>query len=239
MGRPCMSKKIINLNIFSQFQKELQTLSDSSFFITGTDTDIGKTFISVIISHFLHLKYNQVSYIKPVGAGESQTQSDELFLKEFGPKDILLKTFYSLLLPASPHLAAKNESVKIDPISLVQNIKKILTTQPSGLVEGAGGLMVPLTHEYLIIDLIQDLQLPTIVIGQAGLGTINHTLLSVNALRQKGIKVPLIILNNCNKSVVDTIILDNVKTIQNLTGIKTILFPYIPSIENFKNDITI
>lgn len=143
-------------------------------FVSGTDTDIGKTFISGWLC--LHLKYE---YFKPIQTGslldsDSQTVS---FLS--GAKTY--KESYLFREPASPHIAAKLENQEID-------LEKIKMPQGNNLIiEGAGGLLVPLNTRHFIIDLIKYFSVPVLLVSHSRLGTINHTLLSIEALRQRDI----------------------------------------------------
>ena len=145
------------------------------FVVSGTDTNIGKTVFCAGLCGLLNLPY-----WKPVQAGlDSPTDSD--VVAEFGGVETLPER-YRLKLPASPHQAAASEGVTIDPAAL---------TPPDGdvVIEGAGGLMVPLTNDTLFIDVFARWKLPLILCSRTRLGTINHTLLSLEALRSRAIPV--------------------------------------------------
>ncbi|AHX11529.1 dethiobiotin synthase [Neorickettsia helminthoeca str. Oregon] len=157
-----------------------------SVFITGTDTNIGKTIISAWIC--THLRY---AYFKPIQTG---TDTDSDFISKVTSVPIYESTFY-FPEPIAPHIAAKNTNKVIDisKISMPDN-KKVL-------VEGAGGVLVPLHGSGIkIIDLIQSLELPAIVVASDTLGTINHTLLTLEALRARKIKVLGVIMNSTSKN---------------------------------------
>jgi dethiobiotin synthetase len=141
------------------------------FVVSGTDTDIGKTVFCAGLAGMLGARY-----WKPVQAGipgDSETVA-ELARVEIVPEA------YRLKLPASPHQAAADEGIAIDPASLVP---------PDGpvVIEGAGGLMVPLTRATLFLDVFARWQLPLILCARTRLGTINHTLLSIEAVRSRNI----------------------------------------------------
>ena len=143
------------------------------FVVTGTDTDVGKTVFCAGLAALLGARY-----WKPVQAGfptDSQTVA-ALAGVEIVPEA------YRLKLAASPHQAAAEEGIVIDPQALVP---------PGGpvVIEGAGGLMVPLTRETLFIDIFARWQIPVILCARTRLGTINHTLLSIAALRARSIPV--------------------------------------------------
>ncbi|MDX2471344.1 MAG: dethiobiotin synthase [SAR324 cluster bacterium] len=156
-----------------------------AFWVSGTNTDIGKTLVSAIL-----LKWLGYSYYKPVQSG-SLEGTDTNTIKEltqlpdsqFLPESVLLKE------PLSPHTAAAMEGVTIDLDSI--NLPK---TRPL-LIEGAGGLLVPLNEDKLLIDLMVKFQLPVLLVASSGLGTINHTLLSIESLRTRGLELLGVILN--------------------------------------------
>ena len=141
------------------------------FVVTGTDTDIGKTVFSAGLAGMLGARY-----WKPVQAG---LPSDSDTVAELSGVDIVPEV-YRLKLAASPHQAAAEEGVTIDPDAL---------DPPDGplVIEGAGGLMVPLTPHTLFIDVFARWKLPMILCARTQLGTINHTLLSVEAIRSRDI----------------------------------------------------
>ena len=141
------------------------------FAVTGTDTDIGKTVFAAGLCGLLGARY-----WKPVQAG---VPGDRETVAELAGVETLAEA-YRLKLPASPHQAAAAEGITIDPNAL---------TPPEGdvIIEGAGGLMVPLTRQTLFIDIFARWQIPLILCARTALGTINHTLLSVAAIRARAI----------------------------------------------------
>jgi len=148
------------------------------FVITGTDTDVGKTVFAAALAGAL-----DGCYWKPVQCGlEPETDSAAVRRLSGLPADRVLGEAYRLSLPASPHLAAEHEGIAIDPdrLSLPQTGRPLI-------VEGAGGLMVPLTRKMLMIDLFARWRVPVILCARTRLGTINHSLLSIEALRRRGI----------------------------------------------------
>jgi len=155
------------------------------FFITGTDTNVGKT----IASAWLCLKL-KAAYWKPIqsGAIEGCDADTVAALTQNAGIDVLSSS-YVFQAPLSPHLAAALEGSEISFNKLV------LPANDSIIVEGAGGVLVPLTHKKLMVDLMQHLNLSTIVVARTTLGTINHTLLTLEALRVRQIQVHGVILN--------------------------------------------
>lgn len=158
-------------------------------FITGIGTGVGKTVTSAIVTE--HLK---ADYWKPIQSGDLEN-SDTITVKQLVSND---KTYfhpevYKLTQPLSPHLSARLDGIEIDI-----NTIKIPETQNTLVIEGAGGLMVPLNQQFLIIDLIAQLQAEVILVSQHYLGSINHTLLSYELLKSKNIPVKGILFNGHN-----------------------------------------
>ena len=175
-------------------------MGTQGFFITGTDTDVGKTVASAWA--VLHLNG---AYYKPVQSGIDDGMSDnetvraltDLDDQSFFPSD------YNLGAPLSPHEAARLESVRIDMTAL----RLPSSTRPL-IVEGAGGVLVPLNENALMVDLMARFALPLIVVARSGLGTINHTLLTLEALRGRGLAVAGVIMNGgentANRKAIET-----------------------------------
>jgi dethiobiotin synthetase len=155
-------------------------------FVTGIGTDVGKTVVSAILTEAL-----EADYWKPVQAGDLDN-SDSIKVERFisNNKTIIHPEGMKLNSPMSPHAAAAIDNVEIKLPDF-----KLPITDNNLVVEGAGGLMVPLNDEDLIIDLIQQLDIEVVLVSQNYLGSINHTILSIDALKNRGIKVLGIIFN--------------------------------------------
>jgi len=172
------------------------------FFFTGTDTGVGKTLIAGAIARALSLQGRRVGVMKPFESGcrrdgAAVVPADALFLRNMVSSldDLALICPYAFERPLAPGIAARSEHVTIN-IEKVQKIFKQLSAHYDVmLVEGAGGLMVPISEEHLIVDVIRLLKLPLIIVARTALGTINHTLLTVRAAQRAGIRVCGIILN--------------------------------------------
>ena len=168
-------------------------------FITGTDTDVGKT-----ITAAWAVQHLQADYWKPVQSGLSDgTDSDTLKSLLDIPAARIHPSVYELTAPLSPHAAAEIDGVEIDMSRF-----SIPETAAPLVVEGAGGVLVPLTEKALIIDLMVQLGLPVLVVARAGLGTINHTLLTLNALRARKLEITGVVmsgpLNPGNRRAIET-----------------------------------
>lgn len=157
-----------------------------SYFITGIGTGIGKTIASAVLTEKL-----KADYWKPIQSGDLD-QSDSLMVKSLLSNTItqIHPEQYRLNQPLSPHLSAKLDGIEID-----LNTFSLPKTDNRLIVEGAGGLMVPLNDQYLLLDLIKKLKLKVILISSNYLGSINHTLLTINTLKQNEIPVKGIIFN--------------------------------------------
>ena len=156
------------------------------FFVTGTDTDVGKTLVSAwLMTHF------GADYWKPVQAGsEPETDSATVRrLAEVAPQRILPEA-YLLAAAMAPHEAARREGLTLDLAKIIPPD----TGRPL-VVEGAGGLLVPLTEREFVIDLADALELPVILVARSTLGTINHTLLSLEALRRRSMTIAGVVIN--------------------------------------------
>ncbi|HCJ11818.1 MAG: dethiobiotin synthase [Verrucomicrobia bacterium GWF2_51_19] len=152
------------------------------FFVTGTDTNIGKTLVSSWLC--FHTRYD---YFKPIQTGSSEGTDRETVSRLTG-----VQTFpeaYCYKTPVSPHLAAELEGDTI----VLESI--ILPNAKNLIVEGAGGVLTPLNSNALMVDLMRQFNLPTLLVASTRLGTINHTLLSLEALQSRHIRVLGVILS--------------------------------------------
>jgi dethiobiotin synthetase len=152
----------------------------SAIVVTGTDTDVGKTIFAAALVGAL-----DGYYWKPVQAGLDGETDSELVRRLSGlPADRILPEVYRLTTAASPHLAAERDGVVLDIEGLAG---APLNHERAVVIEGAGGLLVPLTRSYLQIELFARWHAPVVLVAATRLGTINHTLLSIEALRRRGI----------------------------------------------------
>jgi dethiobiotin synthase len=164
------------------------------FFVTGTDTGVGKTVASACLVAALRLT-DDVCYWKPVQTGIEEDDDTAMVASLAGCSDEeIFAEGVRLERPLSPHLSARLAGTRI-------TIEEILATASRAprerlmIVEGAGGVLVPLNEREMMIELIRDLNLPAIVVARSGLGTINHTLLTLEALRLRGIDVGGVLMN--------------------------------------------
>lgn len=151
-------------------------------FVTGIGTGIGKTLVSSIITEAL-----EADYLKPIQAGfEEGTDTDWVAARISNPKSTIHKEIYRLQLPASPHIAAREEGIEL-------SIDKICDSIPSNIgnliVEGAGGLLVPLNQNDTVADLAKALDAKLILVSRNYLGSINHSLLTARVCKQMNLDV--------------------------------------------------
>lgn len=155
------------------------------YFVTGIGTSVGKTIVSAVL-----VKLWNAEYWKPIQSGDLES-SDSLMLRALvGNELIVHPERYKLNTPASPHYSAEVDGVEI-------SIQDFQLPETSGnlIVEGAGGMFVPINDQEFIIDLAEHLDLPVILVCSDYLGSINHSLLSFHSLNERGIAVEYIVLN--------------------------------------------
>ncbi len=199
-------------------------------FITGTGTDVGKTYITALIVKYLKQKGYKTSYYKaaasgnPITDGKVVAQDAKCIIDAAGldknPNDLVSYIFKEAI---SPHLAAKREKNKIEILKILSDYKKIYNDNDYVTVEGSGGILCPLRYDdkkLWLEDVIKALNLPVLVVANAKLGSINSIGLTVHYLKSKNIKIKGIILNEYDKN--NFMEEDNKKMIEDLTGIKTI-----------------
>lgn len=169
------------------------------FFVSGNDTDIGKTFVSSLLLKSLSKKYNKIAYVKPIESGVSQiSQSDLSFVKkssDFGKK----VDFFQFILfkePVAPFTASLIEKRSISYPKIVKNIKTLEKEYDLLVIEGAGGLRVPITKSKEIVDLIKSIKAIVILVISPFLGTLNHTFMSIETLKVRKIPLEGVVINS-------------------------------------------
>lgn len=182
-------------------------IMNKGVFITGTDTGVGKTFVAAGLIKALIKRGISVCPMKPVESGckmrkGSLVPADASALVRASciKESIDLINPYRLRLPLAPSVAAEIEGKAINRKKIISSYAQLSRRYEMIIVEGAGGIMVPVYKRYLFLDLACDLGLPVLIVARPGLGTINHTLLSIEAIRNRGLKVLGVIINNAAKS---------------------------------------
>ena len=172
------------------------------YFVSGIDTDTGKSIVTGVIARTLRQKGVNVITQKFIQTGCKGISEDILKHREImgiEPEEADregLTCPYVMTYPASPHLAAEIDGVHLDRQVIHQATEKLLQQYELVLLEGAGGLYVPVTREYLTIDYIQEHHYPLILVSSSKLGSINHTLMSLELCRWRGIQVSHVIYND-------------------------------------------
>lgn len=175
-----------------------------NYFITGTDTGVGKTLVGGGIAGILRQAGKNVGVYKPFESGcGSGDPADAVFLKEMSgcPESLDRICPCRMKAPLAPGIAAEIEGVVPDMDRVQLLFRHMRETYQPVLVEGAGGIMVPVTGRLLTSDLIKMLGLPVIIVSRLSLGTINHTLLTVAYARSRGIEIAGIVLNQVSREV--------------------------------------
>ncbi len=187
-----------------------------NYFITGTDTGVGKTYVTKLILESLRAEGAYPVGFKPVSCGDREDAN--LLASASGGLDVDEINPLHFSSPLAPHTAALLENRTLDPAILIDSYREISGKYDQVFVEGAGGWEVPLTEDYFISDLAKDLAIPVIVVAANRLGALNHILLTVNAIRAKGLTCAGIILNQLEDEM-DTPMITNKGILESLTDV--------------------
>ena len=210
-----------------------------SLFVTGNDTDVGKTCVTASIVKNLRDMDIDVGVMKPFASGykinsSSLSQDVEILMKysdSHDPIDLVNPYFFEI--PTSPYDAAKILAQKISPQKVINAYDKLLSIHDLVIVEGIGGLMTPITQNYFVSNLISELDIDTIVVVGAKLGTVNHTLLTYEHCKQMHLKLNGFVINQTEPNGYE---LPNLKQqIMELTN--QIVYCTIPYHKNFDLDL--
>jgi dethiobiotin synthetase len=176
-------------------------MAPQGIFVTGTDTGVGKTIVAATLARLLRMNGVSVGVMKPVTSGcrqvEGQLVSDDarLLCQAAGLEFCDDVAPYRLREALAPSEAARIDGIRIDFSHIKSAFERLAAAYQYVIVEGAGGLMVPLAGGLLVADLARELELPLLVVARPGLGTINHTVLTCFAARQLGLPVAGVIIN--------------------------------------------
>ena len=163
-------------------------------FVTGTDTEIGKTAITAGLAAVLKRRGIDAGVMKPISAG---SRADAELLKRAARSNESLDTINPIYLrdPLSPNIAARREKKILDLVPVFDAFNRLSEIHDYLLVEGVGGLLVPIADDVLVADLVARFDLPLLIVARAALGTINHTLLTIEAARARDLQVNSVIYN--------------------------------------------
>lgn len=212
----------------------------TGIFITGTDTGVGKTVIAAGLALVLRERGINVGVMKPVATGcygldERLVSQDAAFLMEAARNEYAPLTSPSRFRnPLVPNVAAMLEKREVDVSRILKSYEQLQKHYDFLIVEGIGGLMVPLKKDYFVATLIRDMGLPVLIVSYAGLGAINHTLLTIDAAVIRGIEIRGIIFNRASVTNYSLAELTNPKVIHDLSGVPVL--GSLPEIENLNID---
>ncbi len=202
-------------------------------FITGTDTGVGKTFLGVGLAEALSAQGISVGAMKPVETGciarggRLLPQDARVLAKASGANDPLdLVNPYRFLPPVAPLVAAEQAGQTISLARIMAAYRALRRRHDFLIVEGAGGIMVPLSSRRSYLDLARMMALPVLVVARPGLGTINHAVLTVMALRSQNIPVARIVVNHSTREQKGLSVRTNPAVIERLTGVPVTVMPY-------------
>jgi dethiobiotin synthetase len=177
----------------------------AGLFVTGTDTGVGKTLIAGAIARILTSKGRKVGVFKPIATGCKHTwdgliSNDTDFLSWCANSDLSLSTITPIgyRTPAAPLVSAAHEGCAIDFGKIAAAYKDICQNSDAVLVEGIGGVRVPLTEEFDLLDLALEFALPVVIVARPNLGTINHTLMTIDCIRAAKLKITGVVINGYN-----------------------------------------
>lgn len=194
-----------------------------NIFITSTDTDVGKTYVSRgIVEEFLK-RGQKTGYFKPLQSGivENIPSDKDFVLKGIeNGKNLITKNSYITKTPCTPSISAEIDGVEISLDKIKNDFKALAKECQTVITEGSGGLFVPVGKDKLISDVIKTLDLPVIIVARPDLGTINHILLTVNALKDLNIEILGIVISNYPEDTKDPAILTAPKLIESFSGVK-------------------
>lgn len=192
------------------------------FFITATDTDVGKTFVGAHLADVFLKGGKKVGYFKPFQSGvESGILSDIEKVSQICP-DVITKNSYITKTPACPALSSEIEGVEIKLEKVLKDYEELKNECEIVISEGSGGLFVPVNNSLLMSDVILALNLPVIIVARPDLGTINHTLLTIECAKKCGIEILGIIISNYPKDTTDPVLTTAKKYIEKFSSLKVL-----------------
>jgi len=203
-----------------------QDMATNALFITATGTGVGKTVVSSLLLGFLRKLGVRPGYQKWVSTGGEMPEDLLYCLQknnlEFDQKKLDRQVVYRFLMPASPHLAAENQNSEVNPEKIKEAFERCAKENDVLVVEGVGGILVPLCRDLLLADFLTSLQLPVLIVAHSGLGTINHTLLTIEALRHRELPVLGVVFSDEKEGMAadDPLVTDNMRTIADMAGVE-------------------
>ena len=207
-----------------------------SLFVTGTDTDVGKTYVTAGLAASFNEMGVDIGVMKPFAAGTAQKKgfkSEDVEILSSAAhvadaENLINPQFFPI--PASPYTAWKKLKTKPKIATVLSSFKKLSKLHDALLVEGMGGVMTPILKDYFITDLIKDMKIPTVIVTRTKVGTVNHTLMTVKMCQKYKIPIKGIIINNFDDGYP---VNQLTKDLENLTSIKVLgSVPFIKDMSN-------
>jgi dethiobiotin synthetase len=200
-------------------------------FVTGTDTEVGKTVVASALAATLAANGERVAVFKPAVTGLSELDAplaDHEFLRRSArsPQSAEAVSPYRFGPAVSPHLAAQLVGIEIAPGHLTAGAEAAAANADVLVVEGVGGLLVPLCSDYLVRDFAAELALPLVIAARPGLGTINHTLMTIECARAAGLEIAAVVLTPCSRFPQE-MERSNRRAIEALGGVETFGLPRV------------
>ncbi len=208
-----------------------------SLFITGTDTDVGKTYITAGLAIVIRKMGIDVGVMKPFAAGTAQKKgykSEDIVIlsraaQACDPENLVNPQFFPI--PASPYTAWKNLKIKPKINSVLSSFKRLSKIHSMMLVEGMGGIMTPILKNYFVTDLIKDMKIPAILVTRTKVGTVNHTIMTVKMCEKYKIPIKGIIINDFDSDGYK--VKELTRDLKSLTGVH--ILGSIPFINDFSD----
>lgn len=193
-----------------------------NFFVTGTDTDVGKSYICKhLAKEFIKLG-KKTGYLKPFQSGLEEGIDPDAKQIEIIAKGVIAKSSYITNTPCTPLVSAQIDNVDYNLEKVKCDYDELKNNCDITIVEGSGGLYVPVKENILMSDVIKFLNLPTLIVARPNLGTINHTLMTIKCAQNEGIKIIGVVISNYPEATDDPVILRAKEMIENYCSTKVI-----------------
>ena len=193
-----------------------------NFFVTGTDTDVGKSYVCKhLAKEFIKLG-KKTGYLKPFQSGLEEGIDPDAKQIETIAKGVIAKSTYITKTPCTPYISSQIDNVDYNLEKVKQDYTELANTCDVTIVEGSGGLYVPVKENVLMSDVIKFLNLPTLIVARPNLGTINHTLMTIKCAQSEGIKILGVVISNYPQITNDPVILRAQEMIEKYCNIKVI-----------------
>lgn len=193
-----------------------------NFFVTGTDTDVGKSYICKhLAKEFIKLG-KKTGYLKPFQSGLEEGIDPDAKQIEIIAKGVIAKSTYITKTPCTPYISSQIDNVDYNLEKVKQDYTELANTCDVTIAEGSGGLYVPVKENVLMSDVIKFLNLPTLIVARPNLGTINHTLMTIKCAQSEGIKILGVVISNYPQTTNDPVILRAQEMIEKYCNVKVI-----------------